>query len=77
MNKKTKRIATIMLTLVIFCVGAYALGWMNGEAFDPSRTYEAPAQVMRLTAQPTGSRSLIGLAKAGVSVARATRLVSS
>lgn len=48
MNNKTKRIATIVFAIIIFCVGAYALGWMNGEAFDPSRTYEVPAQVMEI-----------------------------
>ena len=48
MKNKTKRIATIIFAMLIFCIGAYALGWMNGESFDPSSTYEAPARVAEI-----------------------------
>ena len=41
----SKQVAIIVLTIVIFSVGAYAFGWMNGEAFDPTSTYTAPARV--------------------------------
>lgn len=43
MNSKQDII--IVLIIVIFSVGAYTLGWMNGEAFDPTSTYTAPARV--------------------------------
>lgn len=41
----SKQVAVIVLVIIIFSVGAYTLGWMNGEAFDPTSTYTAPARV--------------------------------
>lgn len=43
MKNKTKRILSTIFAAIIFCVAAYALGWVSGEAFDTSHTYEAPA----------------------------------
>lgn len=44
----SKQVAIIVLIIVIFSVGAYTLGWMHGEAFDPTSTYTAPAKVIEV-----------------------------
>lgn len=41
----SKQVAIIVLIIVIFSVGAYAFGWMQGESFDPTSAYTAPARV--------------------------------
>lgn len=41
----SKQAAIIVLIIIIFSVGAYAFGWMQGESFDPTSTYIAPARV--------------------------------
>ena len=46
MSKKAKqRIALYIFTIIIVAFAAYSLGWMHGDAFDPSSTYTAPARV--------------------------------
>ena len=45
MKKSTKRILVFVLTICIVGFGAYGFGWVQGEAFDPSTTYEVPAKV--------------------------------
>lgn len=44
----SKQVATIVLIIVIFSVGAYTFGWAMGESFDPSSTYTAPARVAEI-----------------------------
>ena len=49
MSKKAKqRIAFYIFTIVIVAFAAYSLGWMHGEAFDPTSTYTAPAKVVEV-----------------------------
>ena len=49
MSKKAKqRIALYIFTTIIIAISAYSLGWMYGEAFDPTSTYTAPAQVVEI-----------------------------
>jgi hypothetical protein len=44
----SKQVATIVLIIIIFSIGAYAFGWTMGESFDPSGTYTAPARVAEI-----------------------------
>ena len=48
MKKSTKRM--IITTILLFIVGfaAYAFGWIQGESFDPTSTYIAPARVAEI-----------------------------
>jgi hypothetical protein len=49
MSKKTKqRFALYIFTTIIIALAAYSLGWMYGEAFDPTNTYTAPAKVVEV-----------------------------
>ena len=49
MSKKAKqRIALYIFTTIIVAFAAYSLGWMHGEAFDPTSTYTAPAKVIEV-----------------------------
>ena len=49
MSKKAKRrFAFYIFTIVIVAFAAYSLGWMHGEAFDPTSTYTAPAKVIEV-----------------------------
>ena len=49
MSKKAKqRIALYIFTTIIVAFVAYTFGWMRGEAFDPTNTYEAPARVAEI-----------------------------
>lgn len=43
-----KQVAIIVLIIVIFSVGAYTFGWMQGESFDPTSTYTSPARVIEV-----------------------------
>lgn len=45
MKKSTKRFLVFVLSICIVGFGAFCCGWMRGEAFDPTSTYEAPARV--------------------------------
>lgn len=45
MKKSTKRLVVTVLVIIIVAFAAYAFGWMLGESFDPSTTYETPARV--------------------------------
>ena len=45
MKKSTKRILVFVLSICIVGFGAFCYGWVRGEAFDPSITYEVPAKV--------------------------------
>ena len=48
MKKSTKRM--IITAILLFVVGfaAYSFGWIQGETFDPSSTYTAPARVSEI-----------------------------
>ena len=46
MKKRTKQLLTAIFMLAIVLFGAYCFGWVRGESFDPSHTYEAPARVL-------------------------------
>ena len=49
MSKKAKqRIALYIFATIIIAISAYSLGWMHGEAFDPTSTYTAPAKVVEV-----------------------------
>ena len=49
MSKKAKRRFTLYIfTIIIVAFAAYSLGWMHGEAFDPTNTYTAPARVVEV-----------------------------
>lgn len=49
MSKKAKqRIALYIFTIIIVAFAAYTFGWVRGEAFDPTNTYEAPAKVIEV-----------------------------
>jgi hypothetical protein len=49
MSKKAKQRFTLYIfTIVIVAFAAYSLGWMHGEAFDPTSTYTAPAKVVEI-----------------------------
>ena len=49
MSKKAKqRFALYIFTAVIVAFMAYSLGWIRGEAFDPTSTYTAPAKVVEI-----------------------------
>lgn len=49
MTKKAKqRFALYIFTIVIIAFSAYFLGWMHGEAFDPTGTYTTPAKVVEI-----------------------------
>ena len=49
MSKKAKqRFALYIFTIIIVAFAAYSLGWMLGEAFDPTSTYTAPAKVVKI-----------------------------
>ena len=49
MSKKAKqRFALYIFTIIIVAFAAYSLGWMHGEAFDPTSTYTAPAKVVEV-----------------------------
>lgn len=49
MSKKAKqRITLYIFTIIIVAFVAYTFGWMRGEAFDPTSTYEAPAKVIEV-----------------------------
>ena len=49
MSKKAKqRIALYIFTIIIVAFAAYAFGWVRGEAFDPTSTYEVPAKVVEV-----------------------------
>ena len=49
MSKKAKqKFALYIFTTIIVAFAAYSLGWMHGEAFDPTSTYTAPAKVIEV-----------------------------
>ena len=49
MSKKAKQRFTLYIfTIIIVAFAAYSLGWMHGEAFDPTSTYTAPAKVIEV-----------------------------
>ena len=49
MSKKAKqRFALYIFTIIIVAFAAYSLGWMHGEAFDPTSTYTAPAKIVEV-----------------------------
>lgn len=48
MKKSTKRLAVTILVIIIVAFAAYAFGWVQGESFDPSSTYETPAKVIKI-----------------------------
>lgn len=49
MSKKAKRrIALYIFTTIIVAFAAYTFGWVQGEAFDPTSTYTAPAKVIEV-----------------------------
>ena len=45
MKKRTKQLLTAIFMLAVTLFGVYCFGWVMGESFDPSRTYEVPACV--------------------------------
>jgi hypothetical protein len=45
MKKRTKQLLTIIFVFAIILFGVYCFGWIMGESFDPSHTYEVPARV--------------------------------
>ena len=48
MKKSTKRLLVTTLVIIIVAFAAYAFGWVRGETFDPSTTYEVPAKVTKV-----------------------------
>lgn len=45
MKKKTIRLFTTIFIVIIVAFAAYTFGWIQGESFDPTATYTAPARV--------------------------------
>lgn len=45
MKKRNARIIFTLFLVIITAFTSYALGWMQGEAFDPTSTYDSPARV--------------------------------
>ncbi len=58
MKKSTKRFLVFVLSICIVAFGAYCFGWVRGESFDPSSTYEVPAKVSEVD-QFTGWVTLV------------------
>lgn len=48
MKKSTKRMIITAILLFIVGFAAYSFGWIQGETFDPSSTYTAPARVSEI-----------------------------
>jgi hypothetical protein len=49
MSKKAKQRFTLYIfTIIIVAFVAYTFGWVQGEAFDPTGTYTAPAKVVEV-----------------------------
>lgn len=48
MKKTTKRMIITAILLFIVGFAAYSFGWIQGETFDPSSTYTAPARVSEI-----------------------------
>lgn len=48
MKKSTKRMIVTAILLLVVGFSAYAFGWTQGETFDPSSTYTAPARVSEI-----------------------------
>ena len=48
MKKSTKRFLVFVLSICIVGFGAFCYGWVRGEAFDPTTTYEVPARVAEI-----------------------------
>ena len=45
MKKRTIRMIITLFLLIVTAFASYTLGWMHGESFDPTRTYDSPARV--------------------------------
>lgn len=58
MKKSTKRFLVFVLSICIVGFGAFCYGWVRGEAFDPTSTYEVPAKVIEAN-EATGWVTLV------------------
>ena len=45
MKKRTIRMIVTLFLLIVTAFASYTLGWMHGESFDPTSTYDSPARV--------------------------------
>lgn len=45
MKKRNARIIFTLFLVAITGFASYTLGWMHGESFDPTSTYDSPARV--------------------------------
>ena len=45
MKKRTIRMIITLFLLIVTAFASYTLGWMHGESFDPTSTYDSPARV--------------------------------
>lgn len=45
MKKRNARIIFTLFLVIIAAFASYTLGWIHGESFDPTSTYDSPARV--------------------------------
>ena len=58
MKKRTARMLITLFLVIVSGLFSYTLGWMHGEAFDPTSTYDTPARVAEVD-EETGWVTLV------------------